>query len=413
MPGPCLPAGTHQKAVKRWPQLTEWLGWPWLGQCVTGPCGWSCSGPGLGAWNPPFTVPRGERKQLCLQEKARPLMLASSLPGDRGPLLGKTGSEDFQDLSGPHPPATHLASANSQQLLPVASCPSVRLLVCVSLWQEAQDSSFKAKPLSSQPHSQGRSPGGCPSGTVSQVTWVDTQVLPSCRAQPGPTRRPPTSGDTWGGGSVRSRPAGASRGDSLQTLRPRGTEKDIASHVGKKGGGRGRPRQPQGPLLPRSPMRPPGSAVTKLLLPGHMVQPVGPSGVGRRAHVWPALTPAHPHMFLHVHLYHWEGPRHQHPCTWPLPTSDSHLLGAGAQLAPLGAGRAGLCEPPCPARLGRATGCLVLGSGGDCSPPARTGERPTPAQGQSACSSRDLHLLGGWVSQGRQGGGRGVPRLAP
>lgn len=73
------------------------------------------------------------RKETALfTEKARPLLLASNLPAGQRPFVGKTGSEDFQDPSG-HPPATRPASGNSQQLLPVTSCSSVRLLVYMSL----------------------------------------------------------------------------------------------------------------------------------------------------------------------------------------------------------------------------------------------------------------------------------------
>lgn len=239
---------------------------------------------------------------------------------------------------------------------------------------------------------------------------MDTQVLPSGRAQPGPTRRPPTSGDTWGGGSVRSRPAGASV-RAASDLRPRGTEKDIASHVwGRRVGAEGAAKAASGPLLPRSPVGPQGQQSPSCCSLATWFSQWILHGVGRRAHVWPALTPAHPHMFLHVHLYrHRKGPVTSTPAPGPPHFRLTSAGGGGAAGSPWALARAGLCEPPCPARLGRATGCLVLGSSGDCSPPPSPhGSGPPRPRASLPAPAVTSILLGGRVSRDVREEGRHV-----
>lgn len=129
---PLLVPGDSSKVVKPRPLFTQRQDGPWLGQSPQQDHVAGCAqGLGWGAWNPLL---------LCQEEKENNPVYGKGTSADAGqrpphgqrPFVGKTGSEDFQDLSG-HPPATRPASANSQQLLPVASCPSVRLLVCVSL----------------------------------------------------------------------------------------------------------------------------------------------------------------------------------------------------------------------------------------------------------------------------------------
>lgn len=374
-------------------------GWPWLGTVsVTGPCGWSCSGDGVEGLEPAVTVPRGERNNSVYEVLHVRADAGQWPPGDRGPLLGKQEARISRDLPG-HPPATRPASANSRSLcLSPAARLSVSLSVCPSE-REAQDPSFKAKPLSSQPTVRA-SPWGLPLRHVCpQVTWRWTPRY----CLPEPSQAPP--GDRHqrhgGGGSVRSRPAGASV-RAASDLRPRGTEKDIASHVwGRRVGAEGAAKAASGPPPAQEPCRASGSAVTKLLLPGHMVQPVGPprwAGV----HTWPALTPAHPpHVLACTPVPPQEGPCH----SAPLRPAPPHFLptsaGGGAQLAPPGAGPSRPVRAALPSTAG--TCHWVPGAGQAVAtaprPPAHT-EAPTPPRASlPAPAVTSIPLLGGWVSR--------------
>lgn len=119
---PLLVLGPPQRRPGHRPIPTV-AGWP---LAPTGSC---CAHGRAGGLGDRCYCAKKRKKTTLFTEKARPPLLAGGLPGGQRPFVGKTGSQDFQDPSG-HPPATRPASANSQQLLPVASCLSVHLLVC-------------------------------------------------------------------------------------------------------------------------------------------------------------------------------------------------------------------------------------------------------------------------------------------
>lgn len=138
-----------------------------------------------------------------------------------------------------------------------------------------------------------------------------------------------------------------------------------------------------------------------------MVQPVDPPRRGQActcvAHPH-ASTP--PHVLACTRVPPQEGPRHQHPRARPSPLPTHICWGRGRSWLPLGAGP----SRPVRAALPSAAGTChwVPGAGQQwrllpAPQPAR--KRPTPAQGQSACSGHDLHPVGRVGVQGCQGEG--------
>lgn len=192
----------------------------------------------------------------------------------------------------------------------------------------------------------------------------------------------------WGRGSVRSRPVGASV-RAASELRPRGTEKASASRMWERRaeaegreGGQGGLRSPPA----RGPCRVSGSTVTKLLL----LRPWFPHrSASGSATAWAGVhmcdSPSHqpPHVLTHTCAGAGRAPSPAPLCPRVLdsgpagpPTSDSHLLGAGAQLAPRAPARASL-----PRAAGRCHWVPGAGQQWDCSPPPACTEAACPGPG--------------------------------
>lgn len=175
--------------------------------------------------------------------------------------------------------------------------------------------------------------------------------------------------------------------------------------------GRGQRGQQGGLRSPpaREPCRVLGSTVTKLLLPRPWFPHSSASG---SATAWAGVrtcdSPScqHTPTFSHIHVYrHRKGPITSTPHP-PLPTSNSQLLGAGAQLAPPGRWPEPACAS-CPAQRGWDVppGAWCWAAVATAPRPQPTRKRPAPAQGQSACSGCDLRPVGRVGVQGHQGGG--------
>lgn len=202
---------------------------------VTGPLWLVVLGAGAEGLGTRCYCAKRREKTTLFTEKARPLMLASGLRRQR-PFVGKTARISRTCRATRRPPA---------QLPPILSSfclsPAARLSVSLSV---CPLSGRPRIPVLRQSHSR-LSPTvravswGLPLRHGVPRLWMDTQVLPSCRAQPGPTRRPLHQETRGVGGPVRPT---TSRGIREGSLRPK-TQGHREGHcqpcVGKKGGGRG------------------------------------------------------------------------------------------------------------------------------------------------------------------------------
>lgn len=249
---PLLVHGDTSEAVKPRPLLTEWPDGPGRDSLPSRTLWLVVPGAGVEGLGTRCYCAKRRKKTTLFTEKARPLMLASGLPGDRGPLLGKQEARISRTCRATRRPPAQLPPILSSFCLSPAAHLSVSLSVCPSE-PEAQASSFKAKPLLPQPRSQVGLLGAAPPARCVQVTWRRT---PGYCFPAEPSQAPPETPDIrrhmWGGGSVRSRPAGVSV-RAASDLRPRGTEKDIASHVwGRRAGAERAARRPKVPSCPRA-----------------------------------------------------------------------------------------------------------------------------------------------------------------
>lgn len=179
------------------------------------------------------------KKTTLFTEKARPLMLASGLPRDRGPLLGKQEARISRTCRATRRPPAQLPPILSSFCLSPAARQSVSSSVCPSE-PEAQASSFKAKLLSSQPHSQGVSWGLPSLAQCAQVTWRRMPEILGNAFQQSPARphleTPDIRRHMWERGSIRSRAVGASV-RAASELRPGAQRRPVPATCGEEGRG--------------------------------------------------------------------------------------------------------------------------------------------------------------------------------
>lgn len=92
------------------------------------------TGDRMGAMGAAVIVSRGEKENNPVYGKGMSVHCRQPVAflGGQRPFVGKTGSEDFQDLPG-RPPATRPTSANSRQPALATSCRSVHPRFCLSV----------------------------------------------------------------------------------------------------------------------------------------------------------------------------------------------------------------------------------------------------------------------------------------